>query len=88
MPTEFDAAEPRPLHMDTSRDTGTPAVSTHKDFLRSLLNKRLRVAIKDGRVIEGSFLCTDRERNLVLGSCEEYLTQKDVGERGVLVPSF
>nr|CAI5861912.1 unnamed protein product [Callosobruchus analis] len=30
----------------------------------------------DGRVLIGVFLCTDRDANIILGSCSEYLPQK------------
>lgn len=48
--------------------TDTPATQA----LRRLLHKRVRVRLSDGRVLYGTFLCTDRERNLVLGQCEEH----------------
>lgn len=51
-----------------------------RDRLLGYLNKRMRVFLSDGRVIIGNFLCTDRDSNLVLGSCEEYLSQDDLGE--------
>lgn len=50
-----------------------------RDFLKELLVKRLRIAIKDGRVIDGHFMCTDNACNIVLSNCEEFLTQEDVG---------
>lgn len=49
-------------------------------FLQSLLNKRLRISIKDGRVIDGHFMCTDNSCNIVLSNCEEFLTQEDIGK--------
>ena len=48
-------------------------------FLKELLNKRLRISIKDGRVIDGHFMCTDNSCNIVLSNCEEFLTQEDIG---------
>lgn len=41
--------------------------------LRSWLNKSFRVEMTDGRILAGVFLCTDRDANLILGSCSEYL---------------
>lgn len=41
--------------------------------LRSWLNKMFRVEMTDGRVLTGVFLCTDRDANIILGSCSEYL---------------
>ena len=50
-----------------------------KELLKGYLNKRMRVANSDGRVIDGNFLCTDRDSNIVLGNCEEFASQKDLG---------
>lgn len=47
-------------------------------LLKSYLSKRLRVEISDGRIIEGSFMCTDRDRNIVLSNCEEYYGWEEV----------
>jgi small nuclear ribonucleoprotein (snRNP)-like protein len=33
----------------------------------------------DGRVLIGVFLCTDRDGNVILGSCSEYLKPEDNG---------
>jgi small nuclear ribonucleoprotein (snRNP)-like protein len=33
----------------------------------------MRVSIIDGRVLVGVLLCTDRDRNLILGNCNEYI---------------
>lgn len=32
----------------------------------------------DGRVLIGIFLCTDRDANVILGSCSEYLREEDI----------
>ncbi len=53
--------------------------SAAKELLKSYLNKRMRVAISDGRVIDGNFLCTDRDSNIVLGNCEEFSSQEVLG---------
>ena len=50
-----------------------------KALLTELLNKRLRVRIRDGRVIDGNLMCTDREKNIVISNCEEFLTEADLG---------
>ena len=49
-----------------------------KALLTGYLNKRLRVEISDGRIIEGNFMCTDRDRNIVLSNCEEYYGWEEV----------
>jgi len=48
-------------------------------LLTGYLNKRMRVVISDGRVIDGNFLCTDKDSNIVLGNCEEFFSQEEVG---------
>ena len=55
-----------------------------KGFLKELLNKRLRISLRDGRVIDGHFMCTDNACNIVLSNCEEFLTQADVGMSSLL----
>ena len=44
-----------------------------RDQLRDWLNKPMRVSIVDGRVLVGVLLCTDRDQNLILGNCNEYI---------------
>ncbi|CAB3387427.1 Hypothetical predicted protein [Cloeon dipterum] len=41
--------------------------------LRSWLNRMLKIEMTDGRILVGSFLCTDRDANVILGNCCEYL---------------
>lgn len=47
--------------------------------LRRWLNQSLRVEMSDGRTLVGSFLCTDRDQNIILGSCSEYLQPDTTG---------
>ena len=51
-----------------------------RELLKSYLSKRLRVEISDGRTIEGSFMCTDRDRNIVLSECEEFYGPQEMSE--------
>jgi len=57
-------------------DTEQPDVVTcpKKQKLQQWLNKSLRIEMTDGRVLIGVFLCTDRDSNIILGSCSEFLT--------------
>ncbi len=48
--------------------------------LQSYLNKRMRISISDGRIVDGMFLCTDRDCNIVLANCEEFLSQEELGK--------
>lgn len=60
-----------------------------KEKLRSWLNRYLLVKITDGRILTGAFLCTDRDANIILGSCEEFLPEEHTEPRAlglVMVP--
>lgn len=46
-----------------------------KSLLRSWLNKNMVVHLSDGRYLNGIFLCTDQDANLILGSCAEYMSE-------------
>ena len=48
-------------------------ISPSKALLQSWLNKIIKVKISDGRRLIGSFLCTDQEMNIILGSCQEFV---------------
>ncbi|KDR21370.1 N-alpha-acetyltransferase 38, NatC auxiliary subunit [Zootermopsis nevadensis] len=50
-----------------------------KQKLCSWLNKNFKIEMTDGRVLIGVFLCTDRDGNVILGSCSEYLKPEDNG---------
>ena len=54
-----------------------------KKLLTGYLNERLRVTISDGRVIDGRLICTDRDCNLVLSNCEEFLSSEEMSEQVV-----
>ena len=48
-------------------------LSDGKLKLRRLLNRNMKITMTDGRTLIGMFLCTDRNCNVILGSCQEYL---------------
>ena len=52
-----------------------------KALLTGYLNERMRVTISDGRVIDGRLICTDRDCNLVLSNCEEFLSQEEMSKQ-------
>lgn len=37
-----------------------------------MLNRQLRVKVLDGRVIIGTFVCVDRDCNMILSGCREF----------------
>jgi len=45
--------------------------------LRSWLNRNIKVEISDGRFLVGTFLCTDRDSNVIIGLCNEYTRDPD-----------
>ena len=49
------------------------AKSTKRGQLEGWLNKLVRIRISDGRTLVGAFMCTDRDRNIILGSCQEFV---------------
>lgn len=64
--------------MDGEKKSTPPNLDTPgKQKLWSWLNKNLKIEMTDGRVLVGVFLCTDRDGNVILGSCSEYLKPED-----------
>jgi small nuclear ribonucleoprotein (snRNP)-like protein len=57
---------------DIPEEANSPTESSRKK-IKDWLNKSMRVSIIDGRVLVGVLLCTDREQNLILGNCNEYI---------------
>ena len=48
-----------------------------KELLKSWLNKSMKIVLSDGRVLVGTFLCTDSNANVILGSCTETSDELD-----------
>lgn len=49
--------------------------------LRDTLNRTFRVCISDGRIFVGTFVCTDKEKNIILTNTDEFrVGQADVSE--------
>ena len=55
----------------------TPKIPPGRTYLESLLNKSMKIKISDGRTLIGQFLCTDRDKNIILGACQEYIGEPD-----------
>lgn len=57
--------------------SSTPTESNESDQsrqqVRQWLNRSMKIKITDGRYVIGTFLCTDKQSNIILGSCQEYL---------------
>uniref|UniRef100_A0A1B6JYY9 Sm domain-containing protein n=1 Tax=Homalodisca liturata TaxID=320908 RepID=A0A1B6JYY9_9HEMI len=54
-------------------------IAASKSKLQSWINKHMKIEMTDGRVLIGMFLCTDRDGNVILGSCSEYLNPEVCG---------
>lgn len=53
------------------------SVTPGRTFLEMLLNKSMKIQISDGRTLIGQFLCSDQDKNIILGSCQEYIGNPD-----------
>ncbi|XP_071805338.1 N-alpha-acetyltransferase 38, NatC auxiliary subunit-like [Asterias amurensis] len=58
-----------------------PEKQDTRERLNGWLNQTMRIRMTDGRTLIGLFLCTDKDRNVILGSCEEYLTPPDSSQK-------
>ena len=58
----------------------TPDDTNGKQLLKSYLNKNMKIKLTDGRILIGIFLCTDKDANVILGSCAEHLNDETVDE--------
>lgn len=43
--------------------------------LNSWLNRSFKVVMSDGRIIVGTFMCTDKDANIILAMCSEYMEE-------------
>lgn len=55
--------------------------------LRGYLNHKARIAITDGRVFIGTFVCTDKQKNIILAHTTEYRGGTALLTMGPLVTS-
>lgn len=42
--------------------------------LESWLDQTMKIQMTDGRIVIGTFLCTDKDKNIILGGAYEYVT--------------
>ena len=57
--------------MSNLESTGNDSESRNK--IRQWLNRSMKIKITDGRYVIGTFLCTDKHSNIILGSCQEFI---------------
>ncbi|PAA89817.1 hypothetical protein BOX15_Mlig029748g2, partial [Macrostomum lignano] len=55
----------------------SPERMTALKFLTDCLGRLLRCTMIDGRVLVGTFACTDRDSNIILAGCLEYQSLAD-----------
>ncbi|ORX46788.1 hypothetical protein DM01DRAFT_1293472 [Hesseltinella vesiculosa] len=48
--------------------------------LRSYLNFKSRIEITDGRIFHGTFVCVDKQKNIILAQAEEYRQGKEMDD--------
>lgn len=67
----------------------TPNTTIGRMRLQTWLGRILRIKITDGRILVGSFACTDRDVNILLIKCKSYWVEgQDAQLLGtVMVPS-
>jgi len=49
--------------------------------LQGWLNKSMRVKLTDGRSLIGVFVCTDKDSNVILGSCQEFINTSEGADK-------
>ena len=69
--------------MAAEEEAGRSAADGAREVLKGYLGKRFRVEVSDGRIVEGSFICTDKARNIVLSNCEEFYGRDELGNGGI-----
>lgn len=55
-----------------------------KELLSRLLNTKLTIQLTDGRTLIGTFVCVDREANIIIASALEYPDGEVVGDGRIL----
>ena len=62
-----------PTKLNTTEQSSLPELSESRKKLQGWLNRFMRIKMTDGRILIGAFVCTDKDRNIILGSCDEYV---------------
>lgn len=53
------------------KEDDTPELTAGRAKLQSWLYRTFRIVLTDGRILNGAFLCTDADANVILGMCSE-----------------
>lgn len=79
---ETDPVEPTSESTKLETETSpSPELSESRRKLQGWLNRFMRIKMTDGRILIGAFVCTDKDRNIILGSCDEYVNSPDSDEK-------
>ena len=68
--------------MESTDNIDDSSAVTAREKLNAYLGSQMKVTVSDGRVLIGEFMCTDKDRNLILGNCDEYIPLSE-SRRGV-----
>jgi small nuclear ribonucleoprotein (snRNP)-like protein len=64
----------------TMSSSSSDCVELGPNYLRRLLNRNMKVKITDGRIIVGTFVCTDKASNIILSGSQEYIDSNSSGK--------
>jgi len=59
---------------DVDEVRGTP---DPQQIFAKWLGRSMRIKMTDGRTLIGQFVCTDKDKNVILSSAQEYLDYKE-----------
>ena len=79
--TEYFSDESK---QNISSDESSTEFSENKDsrkIISKWLGRNMRIIMTDGRALVGTFLCTDKAMNVILGSAQEYLNYDEVQQQ-------
>lgn len=74
---EFKDSESAAGHTkNESGEKSGPVSSKEKDGIRKMklmnwINKYMKIEMTDGRILIGTFVCTDKDANVILSACSE-----------------
>ncbi|KAH8240665.1 hypothetical protein KR026_003062 [Drosophila bipectinata] len=74
-PQQFIPTEPFRITTNAPHQMNDASLTPGRKKLQKWLGRVLRIVITDGRVLIGFFNCTDRDANIVLSMCAEYLVE-------------
>ncbi|KAH8412301.1 hypothetical protein KR009_001111 [Drosophila setifemur] len=74
-PVRPSISEPFRITTNAPHQMNDDSLTPGRKKLQKWLGRVLRIVITDGRVLVGFFNCTDRDANIVLSMCAEYLVE-------------